>query len=198
MKRKRNNYRDDMISDLREASSSFCNDDKEKFSALVDKLDNSISEAKKKLSNLFLILLVIIVGLLFFTLLLLDRNETVESRLNYLEQRESLLVQFMAPDSTDNISYYSENDRPITYHHLFHENDSLRKISDSLKIYMDLVTKNYPISFHHDSNIFFVSSPEIDSALMLLNLYRDKIQYNPYEKTWIVTRESSKKESRYK
>jgi len=191
MKRKRDNYQNDMISALREALSSFCDDDKEKFSALVDKLDNSISEAKKKLSNLFLILLVIIVGLLFFIFLLLDRNKTVESRLNYLEQRESLLVQFMAPDSTDNISYYSENDIPITYHHLFHENDSLRKMSDTLKIYMDLVKKNYPISFHHDSNFFYVSSPKIDSALMLLNMYHDKIQYNPYEKTWSVTRKSS-------
>lgn len=188
MKKKRDNYQSKMISNLREASSSFCEDDKKRYMDLVDKLDNTIYEAKKKLANLFLFLLFIIVALLVFTFLLMNKNDALESRLNYLEQRESLLVQFMSADSTGNISYYSKEDTPITYHQLYHENDSLRELSESRGIYIDLVTKNYPISLNRYGNRYYISSPKIDSALVLLDVCRDMVSYDSIKKVWIITR----------
>lgn len=33
-----------------------------------------------------------------------------------------------------------------------------------------------------------ISSPKLDSALMLLDVYRDKLKYNPKKKQWTIKR----------
>lgn len=54
------------------------------------------------------------------------------------------------------------------------------------KAKLDLVINRYPIFFRQDSNSVFISSPQIDSALMLLPYYRDNLEYDAENKTWSI------------
>ena len=55
------------------------------------------------------------------------------------------------------------------------------------KLKLELIMKNYPIYVGQDGNRYYVEARKIDSALMLLPYYRDKLTFDPEEKTWIIT-----------
>ena len=176
-----------------------------------------------------------------------DKNNIIR-RYQYQDSIYSVLLDMN--DSTRYISYRIRNGKPVTYHQLEHQYDSLqtryydllyenaekqdvlellqqlypyelkskdgtltvygpnykeqlREISareDSLKrlctqcqyenrVYkakLDLITNRYPIMVKQDSNSVSVSSPRIDSALMLLPYYRDKLTYDAESKAWSI------------
>ena len=85
------------------------------------------------------------------------------------------------------------------YNFLVHEYNKLGSrlsaIEDSLWV-KNLLLKNtekyYKIQFNYNykgNQVFTnISSPKLDSALMLLDVYRDKLKYNPKKKQWIIKR----------
>ncbi len=85
------------------------------------------------------------------------------------------------------------------YNSLVHEYNKLGSrlsaIEDSLWV-KNLLLKNtekyYKIQFNYNykgNQVFTnISSPKLDSALMLLDVYRDKLKYNPKKKQWIIKR----------
>lgn len=85
------------------------------------------------------------------------------------------------------------------YNSLVHEYNKLGSrlsaIEDSLWV-KNLLLKNtekyYKIQFNYNykgNQVFTnISSPKLDSALMLLDVYRDKLKYNPKTKQWIIKR----------
>lgn len=85
------------------------------------------------------------------------------------------------------------------YNSLVHEykklGSRLSAIEDSLWV-KNLLLKNtekyYKIQFNYNykgNQVFTnISSPKLDSALMLLDVYRDKLKYNPKKKQWIIKR----------
>lgn len=85
------------------------------------------------------------------------------------------------------------------YNSLVHEYNKigsrLSAIEDSLWV-KNLLLKNtekyYKIQFNYNykgNQVFTnISSPKLDSALMLLDVYRDKLKYNPKKKQWIIKR----------
>lgn len=85
------------------------------------------------------------------------------------------------------------------YNSLVHEynklGSKLSAIEDSLWV-KNLLLKNtekyYKIQFNYNykgNQVFTnISSPKLDSALMLLDVYRDKLKYNPKKKQWIIKR----------
>lgn len=85
------------------------------------------------------------------------------------------------------------------YNSLVHEykklGSRLSVIEDSLWV-KNLLLKNtekyYKIQFNYNykgNQVFTnISSPKLDSALMLLDVYRDKLKYNPKKKQWIIKR----------
>jgi len=67
-------------------------------------------------------------------------------------------------------------------------------IKDSLetnKALIQLIQKNYPIEVFVENEQqrqrISIKSAQLDSALLLLPHYRDKLKYDPKEKSWIIT-----------
>ena len=85
------------------------------------------------------------------------------------------------------------------YNSLVHEYNKLGSrlsaTEDSLWV-KSLLLKNtekyYKIQYNYNyrgNQVFTnISSPKLDSALMLLDVYRDKLKYNPKKKQWIIKR----------
>lgn len=114
---------------------------------------------------------------------------------------------------TSKINYRVRQDESIvTYHDLLKENDSLfskilddrtKYFSDSLKCLnkdvtirrlksdIELITNNYPIKIKkwEDSKSLHtkVVSPRLDSALILYNLMKNRLEYNKKKNEWSVT-----------
>lgn len=85
------------------------------------------------------------------------------------------------------------------YNSLVHEYNKLglrlSAIEDSLwvkNLFLKNTEKYYKIQFNYNykgNQVFTnISSQKLDSALMLLDVYRDKLIYNPKKKQWIIKR----------
>ena len=59
------------------------------------------------------------------------------------------------------------------------------------KVLLQLIQKNYPIEVFVENEQqrqrVSIKSAQLDSALLLLPYYRDKLKYDPKEKSWIIT-----------
>ncbi len=152
-------------------------------------------KAQKGLNTVLLFLLFIFSSLCIGLFLVLDRNDTLEQKITNMEHRDSLFNQIMQPDSNSTIVYRVRNGIPVTYNQLASESDSLlqlthdiESVKETYRIKLGLVTRNYPVSFTDRDGIISIHAAKIDSALLLLPLYRDKISYDSKRKTWSVTR----------
>lgn len=185
-----------LVSQLRDSIAA--NTSEEQMRELVSKFEEKIVIQKKayKGSKTMLFLLFFIFAALCVGLfLVLDRNDTLEQKITNMEYRDSLFNQIMQPDSNSTIVYRVRNGIPVTYNKLANESDSLLQLThdmestkETYRIKLGLVTRNYPVSFTECNGIITIHSAEIDSALLLLPVYRDKISYDSKRKTWSVTR----------
>ena len=145
---------------------------------LANEIIQSIGEEKKRNNASFL--------LVIKTLLILDRKNALEEDLtsnqnlvNLLEQRDSTFTRMLGMDSL--LVYRVKNGEPVTYKELDQANDSLSSC-------LDLILNRYPIHIKHLDGTYQIEATAIDSALLLLPMYRDMIKYDKRNKEWIVTR----------
>lgn len=57
---------------------------------------------------------------------------------------------------------------------------------DIEKLKLELILKNYPITLKQDSTRIILEAPKLDSAMMLLPYYRDKLTYDSITRTWSI------------
>ena len=103
-----------------------------------------------------------------------------------LKYSDSLFNIFMEPDSNYTFSYRSRNGKPVSYKQLSAQLDSLSKLNARYRVQLELVLKNYPIELKQNGNKYTISSPKIDSALILLPYYRDLLKYVKDEHKWEI------------
>lgn len=174
------------------------NTSEENMRELVSKFEQKIviqKKAKKGFNTMLILLFLVFASLGICLFLVLDRNDTLEQKITNMEYRDSLFNQIMQPDSNSTVVYRVRNGIPVTYNQLANETDSLLQLThdiestkETYRIKLGLVTRNYPVSFTDSDGIITIHSSEIDSALLLLPVYRDKISYDSKRKTWNVTR----------
>ena len=174
------------------------NTSEEQMRELVSKFELKLElqkKAQKGLNTMLILLLLVFASLGICLFLVLDRNDTLEQKITNMEYRDSLFNQIMQPDSNSTVVYRVRNGIPVTYNQLANETDSLLQLThdiestkETYRIKLGLVTRNYPVSFTDSDGIITIHSSEIDSALLLLPVYRDKISYDSKRKTWNVTR----------
>ena len=156
----------------------------------ANELIQSIEEEKKRNNASFLLgikaLLVICFALLIALFLILDRNNALEEDITsnqnlvtLLEQRDSTFTRMLGMDTL--LVYRVKNGEPVTYKELDQANDSLSSC-------LDLILNRYPIHIKHLDSTYQIEATAIDSALLLLPMYRDMIKYDKRNKEWIVTR----------
>ncbi len=185
-----------LVSQLRDSIAA--NTSEENMRELVSKFEQKIviqKKAKKGFNTMLILLLLVFASLGICLFLVLDRNDTLEQKITNMEYRDSLFNQIMQPDSNSTVVYRVRNGIPVTYNQLANETDSLLQLThdiestkETYRIKLGLVTRNYPVSFTDSDGIITIHSSEIDSALLLLPVYRDKISYDSKRKTWNVTR----------
>lgn len=185
-----------LVSQLRDSIAA--NTSEEQMRELLSKFEEKIiiqKKAYKGFNTMLFLLFFTFASLCIGLCLVLDRNDTLEQRITNMEYRDSLFNQIMQPDSNSTVVYRVRNGIPVTYNQLANESDSLLQLThdmestkETYRIKLGLVTRNYPVSFTERNGIITIHSAEIDSALLLLPVYRDKISYDSKRKTWSVTR----------
>jgi hypothetical protein len=138
------------------------------------------------------------------------KHNRIQYEISNLQWIDSLFRNIM-PIKDDNVQFsiYRYNDgRIITYDDFAKENKmlssekydlekenkmlssekyDLEKANNLLKTKLDLVQKKYDITFKETDKSIKIEALKLDSALMLLPYYRDKLEYNPENKSWTIT-----------
>ena len=181
---------------------------KELIDDIIKDLDDRFKSEKKNLqtSNYTSIGLLVMGALLAVSLFLAEQTsdllyKDINEKRNVIERlkrTDSIFVEIMSPevDSTTGTSgyYYATiNGKVVTYPMLKQKHDSLQKIVsdlehkrhiDSLKLY--LAKKRYNIIFNETKNSISIRAPHIDSAMLLLPIYRDRISYDEHKQLWNI------------
>lgn len=181
---------DSIVSELREAiDKSDLANGKPEIDRIISTLEKRVQLRKKADSGLFRlvsIFMVILGASLLFNFMQLDRTSALEVKISNLEYRDSLFNIFMEPDSNYTFSYRIRNGKPVSYKQLSAQLDSLSKLNARYRVQLELVLKNYPIELKQNGNKYTISSPKIDSALILLPYYRDLLKYVKDEHKWEI------------
>lgn len=188
---------DNIIQDLKSTSTTD-NLDKESLDSLIEDLKVFSQDCKKESKErkfLYITVWLLLSGIIIVFNLLMDRNSVLESKINYVESqlkymeyRDSTFVDLMGLETDSIIVFKTRNGIPITYKQLSEENDSITQERDSIATCLKVILRNYPIKIKTSNSYFWAISPQIDSALMLLPVFRDKIKYNEKEKVWSIRR----------
>lgn len=200
----------EVVDEIKKEISNNENMDKSEIvNSLLDEANQIIVENKKADNGIgyaMLIMIGLIIYLIFnsyqsdYQINILN-TDIVEKRntINNLQWSDSLFTKFMdlTYDSVTGlrtIYYKSKNGRPITYSDLIKENDSLKVKLVNLEnnnrfneLKLSLAKNNYDISFIETDSYIKIMAPKIDSALLLLPHYKNKIKYDMNKKTWNVT-----------
>ena len=188
---------DNIIQDLKSISTTD-NPNKESLDSSIENLKVFSQDCKKEFKErkfLYIAVWLLLLGIIIVFNLLMDRNSVLESKINYVESqlkymeyRDSTFVDLMGLETDSIIVFKTRNGIPITYKQLSEENDSITQERDSIATCLKVILRNYPIKIKTSNSYFWAISPQIDSALMLLPVFRDKIKYNEKEKVWSIRR----------
>lgn len=190
----------DIISDLKsfsEGCEQLSTESKEKLDGIIS--DIEVKTKKDAQNNLFgyFILFVLLIGSIIMWMLTdiqksdieIDcRNKTM--RINQYEK----LIRF-DNDSTHSFVYRTKDGEPITYQELMDENFNLMKQNNNLQYeiskkntYLDVINHNYGIVVKEHNNYIWAEGAKVDSALLLLEVYRDRMKYDPEKEVWLIDR----------
>ncbi|HEU0226616.1 MAG TPA: hypothetical protein VFQ86_02675 [Arachidicoccus soli] len=173
---------------------------------IISEMEGKIILAKKALNGLkvillyFLIILLISIGIAvgfaIYSNNLEKSNTQIQTTIQKVYEEKSKIdpvidtILGIKYDSLGNAKYYwrIKNGKIVTYEDLVSQRDSF----DIYKGMIEHVKDNYPLSIGYKIKyvdkgymiVYEVNSPIIDSALMLLPFYRDKISKKDYK--WYV------------
>jgi len=205
--RKINIILDDYDNILNDYKLSQSDEIKEQINSLQEEATTAIKQNKKadkEFSFFTLLLLLLFIFSIIFIFLMSKENENLKNDniektniINKLQWTDSLFNQIMniQYDSLEtetgyisrSVSYRIKNGEIVKYNELVDKNDELEKERDILQRKLNLVLKNYNITFVETDRSITIHAEQIDSALLLLPHYKDKLKYDPKEKSWIIT-----------
>lgn len=184
-------------------------DTNKKIDSYVDKID-SLTTFFKGFNKLFLILTSFIILLLIILIIsqfyapkvIKFNNEINDLKNDSLVRKILEIKEIKKNDSvtTTTYNYLVRDEQVVTYNMLSKENDSLNqqletknkainnienKVSN-LQTKLNLVTKYYNIKFKESKRQISFESKQLDSAMILLDYYRDKMKYDPATDKWNI------------
>lgn len=190
----------DIISSLRSFSDGceqLSTESKEKLDGIIS--DIEVKTKKDAQNNLFgyFILFVLLIGSIIMWMLTDIQKSDIETdcrnktmRINQYEK----LIRF-DNDSTHSFVYRTKDGEPITYQELMDENFNLMKQNNNLQYeiskkntYLDVINHNYGIVVKEHNNYIWAEGAKVDSALLLLEVYRDRMKYDPEKEVWLIDR----------
>lgn len=195
----------DIVSDLKGAINSSGLDQNADVASSLSELDEFLQQRERIGKTVFRIrqsLLALFLLALAGIMFMIDRNDALKSRIDALESRESILHSrdslisiLLGVDSAMTFTYRIRDSIPVTYPQLVNERDSIEaecvRLYNEKELYrikMDLITRNYPIRVKEEGDYLVVHAEKLDSALMLLNSFRDRIHYDVEKGVWLIQR----------
>lgn len=182
----------DIIADMRAAAT----DERQDFNSLAEKTNERASELeailkKEKINDiyalLFTSLMVLFLGV-FAWITYMNNDDLRED----VTQKRDIITKYQKAVIHDTIrTYVDENGKELTVPSLVDDNVKLmNKISElevKISVYefkLDYIKNRYGIRMDRGK----IESSEVDSAMLLLPMYRDRISYDSIKKQWSVNR----------
>lgn len=190
----------DIISDLRSFSEG-CEllgaESKVKLDSIISEIEvKTKNDAQNGLFGYFIMFVLLIGSFVMWMLTDIQKNDIETDcrnktmRINQYEK----LIRF-ENDSTLSFVYRTKDGEPITYQELMDENFNLMIQNNNLQYeiskkntYLDLINRNYGIEVKEQNHRIWAESVKVDSALLLLEVYRDRIKYDPEKEVWLIER----------
>lgn len=184
------------LEDLKKIISEGVPEDTSKVNTLISEIEKQVKMSAKERKGLYNLLLILVASLIFiisFALNQRDENQIQAERIISLERTDSIYNTFMQPHN-GSISYRIDGEgNPVSYRDLMAQSDSLqnriwdieRKLYD-YEFELKFIKDTYPIAVRRKGNTYTIDAARIDSALMLLDIYRDKISFDKENNCWII------------
>lgn len=157
---------------------------------LMEEFKSTTEKARREtrivamISCIFCILIVAFAAIVNLSNLNLKRDVSDK---NAIIEKYEQMVRSLGIGKDRNSKLHKTNGSPDS-NELINENyQLLQKISD-LENKMKLIKHEYGIKVIDDGKSYYLQANKVDSALMLLDVYRDKIHYDAKKKEWIVVR----------
>lgn len=191
---------DDIISDIRKATTE--GGGKERIEDLLSEVEAKVEswrKADKGIRNIIMLLIVLLGLGLFFILMMNDRVEILQQEVNdkrstirSLQWSDSLFNKYMdvrydSATQQRSVIFISRGDSRMSYMDLAKESDSLRRKLSEAKAKVELAESAYDIRYRDLGDKIHIEAPRLDSALLLLEYYRNKLEYDPKEKVWRIS-----------
>ena len=158
---------------------------------LMEEFKSTTEKARREtrivamISCIFCILIVAFAAIVNLSNLSLKKDVSDK---NAIIEKYEQMVRTLGIDTDGNSKLHKTNGLPDS-NELINENyQLLQRISD-LENKMKLIKHEYGIKVIDDGKSYYLQANKVDSALMLLDVYRDKIHYDAKKKEWIVVRE---------
>lgn len=145
---------------------------------------NTVME--KKNSNSLGWLLFIVTAVFSVTYFLIS-NYHIDGLRKDIEQKDEIIQDYTRLVSEPKM-VSDRNGNKISVDSLVKENANLINDISEYKTRLDLIERNYDIHVENKNGLYKVKADKVDSALLLLNMFRDAISYDPRTRNWVVTR----------
>ena len=145
---------------------------------------NTVME--KKNSNSLGWLLFIVTAVFSVTYFLIS-NYHIDGLRKDIEQKDEIIQDYTRLVSEPKM-VSDRNGNKISVDSLVKENANLINDISEYKTRLDLIERNYDIHVENRNGLYKVKADKVDSALLLLNMFRDAISYDPRTRNWVVTR----------
>lgn len=185
----------DIIEDLRAAA----NNDSLDNITLHKEVDERASEleafiAKEKSDGKFSVI-VSILFMLFsvaFSVITYMNNDDLREDVT---QKKEIITKYEKAVSRDTIhTYIDEDGKEITVPSLLDDNLKLMNKIHDLEFRLDLyemklrsIETQYGIKVVNDKNLYHLEGKKVDSALLLLPVFRDKMSYDSIKRQWTIS-----------
>ena len=190
----------DIIADMRAAA----NDDGKDFDTLAQKTNERAAEleailAKEKADDKFAFIMVML-ALLFvgaFAIITYMSNDDLREDVT---QKKEIITKYEESVKYDTVHTYIDKDgKEITVPSLLDDNLKLmNKISDLendidlYKIKLQDIERHYGIKVVDDKSFFHLEAKKVDSAMILLPVFRDKMAFDSTKRRWTISIDTEK------
>lgn len=152
---------------------------------------NTIKREEERHNNIALIFMAII--LLFSTVYLgitYLSNENLQQNVAEKNKIIDKYENFVKPTDKNmhTVTYMDKDDKEISIPQLLDENVKLLEKMSDLEFKLNYIKETYGIVVVKNGNTYSLKADKVDSALLLLDSYRDKIKYDTKKKVWIIHR----------
>lgn len=185
----------DIIADMRAAAA----DEGKDFATLAEETNKRAMEleailAKDRADNKFAAI-AFTLTILFVLAFAFITNMYNDNLLEDVTQKKEIITKYEQAVRHDTIrTYVDQYGNEITMQSLLDDNMKLMKRISELKsensmqdILLNDIKTLYGITIVEDKSSYYIEGKKVDSALMLLPYYRDRLSYDSVKKQWIVT-----------